>query len=172
VLKNGIRPNPALEAHPYHPFNVLREEGGWDCSWDDRGIQQKEAIKMELLQMLTQQLGVSEDQAKGGTGLLLKLAKEKLGAGEFSQVKSAVPAADDLIASAPKPGGLGGALGGLASAFGGGIGQLGNLAALAEGFKGLNMDSGMVGKFIPIVLSFVQAKGGGGVKDLLEKVLK
>jgi hypothetical protein len=34
------------------------------------------------------------------------------------------------------------------------------------------MDSGMVGKFIPIVLSFVQAKGGGGVKDLLEKVLK
>lgn len=127
---------------------------------------------MELLQMLTQQLGVSEDQAKGGAGLLLKLAKEKLGAGEFSQVKSAVPAVDELIASAPKPGGLGGTLGGIASAFGGGIGQLGNLAALADGFKGLNMDSNMVGRFIPIVLSFVQAKGGGGVKDILEKVLQ
>ncbi|HEY7745588.1 MAG TPA: DUF2780 domain-containing protein [Desulfuromonadales bacterium] len=127
---------------------------------------------MELLQMLTQQLGVSEDQAKGGAGLLLKLANEKLGAGEFSQVKSAVPAADELIAAAPKPGGLGGALGGLTSAFGGGIGQLGSLAALADGFKGLNMDSGMVGKFIPVVLSFAQAKGGGGVREILEKVFK
>jgi len=125
---------------------------------------------MELLQMLTQQLGVSEDQAKGGAGLLLKLAKDKLDAGEFSQVKSAVPAVDELIGSAPKPGGLGGALGGLTSAFGGGIGQLGSLSALADGFKSLNMDPGMVGKFVPVVLSFFQAKGGEGVKALLAKV--
>jgi len=127
---------------------------------------------MELVQTLMQQLGVSEPQAKGGTGLLLKLASEKLGTGEFSQVKSAFPAVDELMAAAPKPGGLGSALGGLASTFGGGIGQLGSLAALAEGFKGLNMDSGMVGKFVPIVLSFFQSKGGDGVKELLAKALK
>lgn len=126
---------------------------------------------MELLQILTQQLGVTEDQAKGGTGLLFKLAKEQLGAGDFGQVASAVPGIEDLIAGAPKPSGLAGALGGLASAIGGGS-HLGNLAALAGGFKGLDMDSGMIGKFIPVVLSFVQSKGGDAVKTILEKVLK
>lgn len=125
---------------------------------------------MELLQMLTQQLGVSEDQAKGGAGLLFSLAKEKLQAGEFSQVAGAVPDIEDLIAAAPKPGGFAGALGGLASTLGGS--NLGNLAALAGGFKGLNMDSGMISKFIPIVLSFVQSKGGDAVKGILAKILK
>ncbi|MDZ4185443.1 MAG: DUF2780 domain-containing protein [Desulfuromonadales bacterium] len=125
---------------------------------------------MELLQMLTQQLGVSEDQAQGGAGLLFSLAKEKLQAGEFSQVAGAVPGIEDLIAAAPKPAGFAGALGGLASTLGGS--NLGNLAALAGGFKGLNMDSGMISKFIPIVLSFIQSKGGDAVKGILAKVLK
>jgi hypothetical protein len=52
--------------------------------------------------------------------------------------------------------------------FGGGSG----LAGLAGGFSKLGLDSGMIGKFLPIILSFVQSKGGGGVKTILEKVLK
>ena len=127
---------------------------------------------MELVQMLTSQLGVSEDQAKGGSGLLFKMAKEKLGADEFDQVASAVPGVEDLISSVPESGGISGALGGLASSLGGGAGQLGNLASLAGGFKNLNLDSSMVGKFIPIVMSFVQTKGGDTVKSILEKVMK
>ena len=127
---------------------------------------------MELVQMLTSQLGISEEQAQGGSGLLFKMAKEKLGAEEFSQVASAVPDAENLISSAPETGGVSGALGGLASSLGGGAGKLGNLASLAGGFKNLNLDSGMVGKFIPVVMSFVQSKGGDTVKNLLEKVLK
>ena len=127
---------------------------------------------MELLQALTSQLGITEEQAKGGSGLLFKMAKEKLGAGEFSQVAGAVPGIDSLISAAPKAGGLGGALGGLASALGGGAGQLAGLAGLASGFKSLNLDSGMLAKFIPVVLSFVQQQGGAGVKGILEKVLK
>ncbi len=127
---------------------------------------------MELLKMLTDQLGVSEDQAKGGAGLLFKLAKDKLGSNDFSQVATAVPGIEDLISAAPKSGGLAGALGGLASSFGGGASQLGNLASLAGGFKSLNLDSGLVSQFVPIILSFVQSKGGDMVKGVLEKVLK
>lgn len=126
---------------------------------------------MELIQMLTSQLGIDDEQATGGTGLLLKLAKSKLGA-DFSKVTGAIPDAEKLISSAPASGGLAGTLGGLMSSFGGGAGQLGNLAALAGGFKTLNLDSGLIGKFIPIVLSFVQSKGGDQAKSLLEKVLK
>ena len=65
-----------------------------------------------------------------------------------------------------------GGIGKLASGLGGGAGQLGNLASLAGGFSNLGMDSGMIGKFIPIILSFAQSKGGDVVKGLLEKVLK
>jgi len=127
---------------------------------------------MELVQMLTSQLGITEEQAQGGSGLLFKMAKEKLGSEEFSQVASAVPDVENLISSAPESAGISGALGGLASSLGGGAGQLGNLASLAGGFKNLNLDSGMVGKFIPVIMSFVQSKGGGTVKTILEKVLK
>ncbi len=127
---------------------------------------------MELLQLLTSQLGVSEEQASGGAGLLFKLAQEKLSTGEFDQISNAVPGVDQLISSAPSSGGLAGMLGGLVSSFGGGAGQLGTLASLAGSFGKLNLDADMVGKFIPVVLSFVQSQGGGTVKSLLEKVLK
>jgi len=127
---------------------------------------------MELVQMLVQQLGVSDEQASGGAGLLFKLAQNKLSSGEFVQVADAVPGIEGLISSAPQAGGLAGALGGLASSFGGGGGQLAGLAELAGGFKNLDLDSDMIGKFIPIVLSFVQSKGGDTLKQILTKVLQ
>lgn len=126
---------------------------------------------MELVQMLTSQLGVTEEQAQGGAGLLFKLAKEKLSAGEFSQVADAVPHMEALTSSAPETGGIAGALGGFASSLGGGAGQLGSLASLAGGFKSLNLDPGMVSKFLPVVLSFVQSRGGDTARAMLEKAL-
>jgi len=68
-----------------------------------------------------------------------------------------------------------GALGSAASAFGGLGGKmegLGNLAQLAGGFSQLGLSADMVGKFLPIVLSFVQSQGGDSLKGLLENVLK
>jgi len=126
---------------------------------------------MELLQQLTQNLGVNEDQAKGGAGLLFKLAKDKLGSGDFSKVTEALPGVDALVKSAPGGGGLGSAIGSITSALGGG-GKLAGLANLAGGFSKLNMDSGMIGKFLPIILSFAQSKGGDMVKNLLAGALK
>ena len=127
---------------------------------------------MELIEQLTQSLGISDSAATGGTGLIFKLAQEKLGTTDFSKIASAVPGITTLINSAPQSGGLLGDLGKLASGFGGGAAQLGNLASLAGGFSKLGLDSGMVGKFLPIILSFVQSKGGDAVKALLEKALK
>ncbi|MBN1855632.1 MAG: DUF2780 domain-containing protein [Dehalococcoidia bacterium] len=125
---------------------------------------------MELVDQLTRSLGVSPTQAQGGAGLLLKQAQENLGEGDFSKVSAAVPGIDSLIGAAPAAGG--GALGGLgkmASGLGGGAG---GLLSLAGGFSSLGMDSGMIGKFVPVVLSFVQSKGGDSAKAVLEKALK
>ena len=127
---------------------------------------------MELIDQLVKNLGVSEGAAKGGSGLIFQMAKQKLGAGDFGKVESAVPGISDLIKSAPASGGMLGGIGKIASGFGGGASQLGNLASLAGGFSKLGMDSGMIGKFIPIILSFAQSKGGDVVKALLEKALK
>ena len=69
-------------------------------------------------------------------------------------------------------GGVGGMLGGITSSLGGSLGDAGGLMSLAGGFSKLNLDSGMIGKFVPIILSFVQGKAGDGVKNLLAGVLK
>ncbi len=126
---------------------------------------------MELISQLTSSLGIGEDQAKGGAGLLFNLAKDKLGAGDFAKVADAVPGMDGLLDAAPSSGGgIGGMLGGLASSIGGG--DLGDLAKLAGGFDKLGLDAGMIQKFLPIVLDFVGQKGGDTVKNLLSGVLK
>lgn len=141
---------------------------------------------MELVNQLTQQLGIKPEQASGGLGLIMGMAKQKLG-GDFGSLAQHVPGVDNLINSAPKPeaaagaasalgSGLGGALGGLGGMLGGkaggALGQLGSLASLAGGFKSLGLDAGMIGKFAPIVLNFFQSKGGDAAKGLIEKVIK
>ncbi len=133
---------------------------------------------MELIQQLISNLGINEGQAKGGAGLLFNMAKEKLGSGEFQKIADAVPGISNLLKAAPEQGaggGLMGALGSAASAFGGLGGKmegLGNLAQLAGGFSQLGLSTDMIGKFVPVVLSFLQNQGGDSVRVLLEKVLK
>lgn len=127
---------------------------------------------MELIQLLTENLGVEQSQAIGGAGLIFQLAKEKLGDDEFSQVAQSVPQLNDMLQQAPESGGLLGALGGLASAMGGdSADSVGDIMSLAGGFSKLGLDSGMIVKFIPLILSFVQSQGGDEVKNILEKVL-
>lgn len=126
---------------------------------------------MEIIQKLTESLGISDDQAKGGTGLLLKLASEKLGDG-FSGIQSAIPEASSLISDAPaeKSSGLMGAVGGLMSGLGGKAGAAGSLASLAAGFGQLGLDGDMVGKFTAVVVPFIREKAGDSVADKLSGV--
>jgi hypothetical protein len=125
---------------------------------------------MELLDNLVQHLGVNEEQAKGGTGLILKMAKEKLDGEDFQQISNIVPDTDDMIKTAPESSGIAGAIGGLVSGLGGSAGKMGDLAKLAGGFSKLGLNKDMVGKFLPEVISFAESKGGDTVKNILQKV--
>ena len=40
----------------------------------------------ELIQQLMSGAGVDEKQAKGGAGMILKLAKDKMGSGDFGKL--------------------------------------------------------------------------------------
>ena len=123
----------------------------------------------ELIQALVKQLGVTDDQAAKGSGLLFKAAKERLG-GDFAKVEQALPDVSKLIEGAPSAGGgLGGMLGGL---LGGGAGNLGLLASLASGFSALKLSPDMIGKFVPVILETVKAKGGAQLVELLKSAMK
>ncbi len=128
---------------------------------------------MDLINTLVSNLGVSEEQAKGGAGMLFRLAQEKLSGDQFQQVAEKVSGMDDMIAAAPEAagGGMLGKLGGMMSSFGGDSMQIGALAGLAGGFKKLDIDAGMVGKFVTVVIGYVREQGGESVGNLLDGVM-
>ncbi|RNF83125.1 DUF2780 domain-containing protein [Montanilutibacter psychrotolerans] len=122
---------------------------------------------MDLVQMLVSQLGINDQQARGGTGLLLKLAQDRLAGSEFASLANAVPGAADLIAAAPgeDDGGLMGALGGLLG------GQAGDLMTLANGFSKLGVDLDTARNFLPVITGFLGEKGDGAAQAVLAKLL-
>ncbi len=127
---------------------------------------------MSLISMLTNQLNIDEGQAQGAAGMVLKLAKDKLG-GDFSAVSNAIPEAGDLMDQAPEAGGAMGLVGGLLGKLGGSAGSLGALAQLAGGFDKLGLDKDMVSKVVSVVMEYLQQQQGGDqLKGLIEKVLK
>ncbi len=119
-----------------------------------------------LVSQLTSQLGVSEQQASGGAGLLLSLARDKLSGEQFAEIAKTVPGIDGLLAAVPAGGGTLGMLGKMVG------GRAGDLAGLASGFSKLGMDTGMVQKFIPVIMGYVQQHGGAGIDALLQQALR
>jgi len=131
----------------------------------------------ELISNLTSQLGIDDTQAKGGLGLLLNAAKSKLGDGDFSKITDLIGSTDasslmekaNNIASAEGDGAAGGGLMGAVSSMASGLGgNLGGMASLLAGFKSLNLDSGMVTKFAPIVMGFLKSKGGDDIGSVVD----
>ena len=135
---------------------------------------------MQLIDNLVSELGVSNEQAEGGAGLLFQMAKEKLGSDDFSQVSNFIPGIDDLIGKAPaaeaeaSQGGIMGAIGGVAESLGlGDIAEkLGGLADLTGGFSKLDLDADMITKFVSLILGFLRENGGEAVEGLLKNVFK
>ena len=108
----------------------------------------KTAETPSLVDTLTQTLGVTPAQATGGTAALLNEAKGNMDSASYSSLLSSVP-------------GL--------SAFTGGTSLPG--ASLAQQFSALGMESGMIGKFIPVLLDYVKSEGGSEAMNLLKNAL-
>jgi len=126
------------------------------------------ADEASLVQTLSKQLGVSDEQAAGGAGAIFQYAKTSLSGDEFGKVEKAVPESTELIKKAPPADTATSAAGGL-------LGKTGSTAAGAAGlvssFQKLGLSGDMVGKFTPIVVDYAQQKGGAEVGGILKKVL-
>ena len=129
------------------------------------------AVDMGLVDLLSSQLGVSKDQANGGAGAIFQLAKQNLSIEDFSTIAKTVPDVNQMIGAAPKAEKNSGALGSISSLMGGNSNKLQGMAGLASPFKQLGMSGDMVSKFVPIILDYVQNKGGDQAMNLLKGAL-
>ena len=127
---------------------------------------------MELVALLVKNLGTNEVQAKCGAGLLLKKAKEALEPADFAKISAVAPEVDSLINDAPSSDTVTGEFEKMLSIFGRKVGSIGSVANLRAGFWKLGMEAGMIEKFTPIILAYVQSKGGDSAKNLLGKSLE
>ena len=116
----------------------------------------------ELIDQLVSQVKVNETQARGGTGVILKAVREKLGPVEFGKVTAAIPGFEDLARQVPEAGGFGKLFGGFASAVGGQNGAL--LANIVTGFGRLGLTTEHAKSFAPVILEFVRTRVGWNVR--------
>lgn len=133
------------------------------------------AAGLALIGILTGQLGINPQQALGGVGSIFQVAQQRLQPADFSRLSNAVPGMDQYLAAAPQPvaangsNSLWGAAGNL---MGGPSSNLGSLMGLAGSFQSLGMNADMIGRFVPVMLQYVQQQGGAATSSLLETALR
>jgi hypothetical protein len=125
-----------------------------------------------LVDILVQQLGISPQQALGGSGAIFQLAQGSMTPQAFSALSQSVPGMTDMLNAAPavsSPLGMGGVSGLLGNTGAGAA--INNAAALASSFQQLNLSPNMVGQFVPIVTDYVRTTSGQVTADLLNSAL-
>lgn len=123
-----------------------------------------------LLTSLGSQLNVTPEQAMGGAGAMLGLARNQLSGQDFTELSKNVPGLDQIAGNSAISGLSG--LGGLGGLLGGGVdknpllnGLLGNVKDtkdLNSAFSALGMDTGMIGLFAPVILQYLGQQGVAG----------
>jgi hypothetical protein len=120
-----------------------------------------------LLNTLGSQLNITPEQAIGGTGVMLGLAKNQMKSADYKSLAKQVPGLDMLAGSNALGGlnGLGGLLGnagGKQSALTDALNNVKTKSDLNSAFSALGMDSGMVGQFAPVILQYLGQQGVAG----------
>lgn len=115
-------------------------------------------------------LGVTDAQASGGAALLLKAARDKLGAATFDASIGKLPGMAALLDSAPRPGGIGKLFGGMASAVGGNRAAM--IATVVSGFGKLGMSTNQAQAFVPVIVEHLRGQLDPAAADRLEQLLR
>jgi hypothetical protein len=132
-----------------------------------------------LIGMLTSQLNINQEQASGGAGAMMEMAKSRLSADQYAELLGASPDLATLpvaAASTATPGNAGGAslsnlLGGASSLIGDSGGTLGQAAQLAQTFNALGLKPELAGQFGQVMLEYVKQTGGETMMDMLAGAL-
>ncbi|MGI2261125.1 DUF2780 domain-containing protein [Shewanella sp. GXUN23E] len=116
------------------------------------------------------QLGLNQQQAEGGLGTLLNVAKSSLDGGQFSQLTKDIPGADLLMAAAPLLNQSEGMSGLLSQA--GELGQsLQGGAMIYDAFEKLGISKDLAMPMIELVKQYLQQNSGAESVNLLTQGL-
>lgn len=159
----------ALATSPAFAFNLsdaANAVSAMQGKQDGAAVQAPEA-SANLLNTLGSELKITPEQAIGGTGALLGLARNQLSSGDYQQLSKAVPGLDMLSGENALGGlaGLGDLLGqsGQASALSNALGgNVKNGDDLNNAFSALGMENGMIARFAPLILQYLGQQGVAG----------
>jgi Protein of unknown function VcgC/VcgE (DUF2780) len=115
------------------------------------------SFKEPLVSQLYSELGVTENQARGGIGSMLALAQERLSKPEFEQVATLVPGATYLDT---------------AKRLGAVTGPVTNMAGLHSALRRMGMSSETAARFVPAVKDYLSRAGGEPTQNLLADVFE
>ena len=146
---------PALAFSLSDAANVVSAAGGANGGGEAANLLGNPQ-SLELLQALSS-LKLSPQQALGGTGALLGLAKNQLPSAEYSQLNQSIPGLNKLEGS----NGLQ-QLNGLSAEATAALGNVNNTQQLNQAFSALGMDSGMIGQIAPLLLQYFGQQGVQG----------
>ena len=159
-----------LAASPVFAFNLSDAANAVSAmqNQQQQGQVQAPQAQADLLSTLGSQLNITPEQAVGGAGAMLGLARNSLSSEDYGQLTKAVPGLD-LLSGANALGGLSGLgdlLGsnkGSQSALDKALGNdVQNRSDLDNAFKALGMDIGMIGQFAPLILQYLGQQGIAG----------
>ena len=158
-----------LAASPVFAFNLSDAANAVSAmqNQNQQGQVQAPAGQANLLNTLGSELKITPEQAIGGAGAMLGLARNNLSGDDYGQLTKAVPGLDLLSGTNALGGlsGLGQLLGNdknssaLSNALGG---EVQNRSDLDNAFKALGMDTGMIGQFAPLILQYLGQQGIAG----------
>lgn len=124
-----------------------------------------------LVDMLTQQLGVTQSQATGGLGALLSTAQDTMSGSDFEQLSGVIPDMSGLLKAAPQID-TEQESSSLMSMAGGLLGEEGDQLQYLDGaFKSLGLDSKMIGQYSELLLQYVESEGGQALMQSLQSAL-
>lgn len=127
-----------------------------------------------LTDALTQQLGVSSEQAAGGAGALLLAAQSQMKPKDFQQLTQLMPEIGALTKVVSKPKETSGWMqvaSGASALMGDKNNTLGRAAGLVASFQDLGLSAGMVQKYIPVLTSYVSQNATPYLTNALVSVL-
>ena len=121
-----------------------------------------QAQTTDLIELLTSEMGISNEQAEGGAGSLFNFAQEGMSGSDFGDLSNAVPGMDNLLGAVPS-------LGGKSSLMGQAATMVTGMPAVVKAFDKLGLSEGQVAIMTPLLVGYVEKKGGEKLAKIFGK---
>ena len=120
----------------------------------------------DFVDMLSKEMDISTEQAQGGAGSLFNMAQEGMSSDDFGKLSEAVPDMSGLLGAVPDLSG-----GSKTSMLGKAASSLTGMPAVTSAFQKLGLNESHVAIMTPLVVNYVEDKGGAALSKTLAGAL-